>query len=348
MDFYAEASKLYYERLGQRKRELVLSRYLEAGAATRTEDQRFEEKSWLANAAVESGKRQAEHELAEFRKKASQDYEEMRSPRDTALKDLSEAKAQLATSEKRESIPPSPCPTFSSHQDEILKLRSTNKHLEADVKYLERELEIAHGSVAGYKNSFAITHKILNEQQVEIAEQKAKIVEQKSEVCRLKARITELESVPESSSVNAEEKDDAIAKSLEHTEAPEPCTSGQPLVMRIVVRVGGVDGNDTELALVKMNPDTPFKAVLEDLRRQHPRKALKQKSTGGYIFESDTPAYVSISFPFCHSVLHADNFQLGVKNGEELVFIQQNDEPMYMLDATVDDAKSWKAKGSRI
>jgi hypothetical protein len=342
MDLYAKASRSYHERLEQRNRDAAPSKCLETGAATCTEDQRFEEKSWLVDVAAESAR------LAAFRKKALQDYEEMRSSRDSALKDLSETKAQLTAIEKRQSMPPAPCPTCSSHQDKILKLRSTIKDLETDVKYLDRELEIAQGSVAGYKNSFTITHKILNEQQAEIAEQKAKIAEQKSEICRLKARITELETVPKSLSVNAEEKEDALAKPIEHTEAPEPCTSGQPLVMRIVVWVGGVDGTDTELALVKMNPDTTFKAVLKDLRRQHPRKALKQKSTGGYIFESDTPAYVSISSFFCCSFLHADNFQLGVKNGEELVFVQQNDEPMYMLDATVDDPKSWKAKGSRV
>jgi hypothetical protein len=172
MDLYAKASKSYYERLEQHKRD-----------ATRTEDQRFEVKSGLANAAAESSRRQAEHELAESRKKASQDYEEMRSSRDSALKDLSKAKAQLTAIGWWESMPPSPCPRCSPHQDEMLKLRSTNKDLEADVKYLDRELEIAQGSVAGYKNSFAITHKILNEQQAEIAEQKAKIVEQKSEIC---------------------------------------------------------------------------------------------------------------------------------------------------------------------
>lgn len=141
MDLYAKAPESYYERLEQRKRDHALSKYLEAGAATRTENQRFEEKSWLANAAAESARRQTELELTELRKKASQDYEEMRSSRDSALKDLSEAKAQLTAIEKRESMPPSPCPTCSSHRDKLLKLRCTNKELEADVKYLDRELE---------------------------------------------------------------------------------------------------------------------------------------------------------------------------------------------------------------
>jgi len=39
---------------------------------------------------------------------------------------------------------------------------------------------------------------------------------------------------------------------------------------------------------------------------------------------------------------------LGLKDGEELFFIQQNDEPMYMLDATIDGAECWKGKDSRV
>jgi hypothetical protein len=46
--------------------------------------------------------------------------------------------------------------------------------------------------------------------------------------------------------------------------------------------------------------------------------------------------------------VHADDFQLGLKNEEELVFIQQADEPMYMFDATVEDAKSWRGHDSRV
>ncbi|KAG9523002.1 hypothetical protein KCV07_g2635, partial [Aureobasidium melanogenum] len=132
------------------------------------------------------------------------------------------------------------------------------------------------------------------------------IVEQQEEIARLNTRLAELEEVSQLSSV----------KNI----------SDGPLVMRIDVWVGGGDGTDIELALVKMNPDTPFKIVLEILRDQHPLKALKQKSTGRYIFDSDTPA------------------SLGSRDGEELVFIQQHDEPMFMLDATTDDADCWREK----
>ncbi|KAG9646063.1 hypothetical protein KCU95_g5063, partial [Aureobasidium melanogenum] len=136
------------------------------------------------------------------------------------------------------------------------------------------------------------------------------IVEQKEEIARLNTRLAELEEVSQLSSV----------KNI----------SDGPLVMRIDVWVGGDDGTDIELALVKMNPDTPFKVVLKTLRDQHPLKALKQKSTGRWIFDSDTPA------------------SLGFKDGEELVFIRQHDEPMFMLDATTDDAECWRGKDSRI
>lgn len=51
---------------------------------------------------------------------------------------------------------------------------------------------------------------------------------------------------------------------------------------------------ETELCLVKMYPDTPFKGVLERLRQDHPRKQLKIEKTGTFVFETDSPAYVSL------------------------------------------------------
>ncbi|KAG9727299.1 hypothetical protein KCU73_g12667, partial [Aureobasidium melanogenum] len=136
------------------------------------------------------------------------------------------------------------------------------------------------------------------------------IVEQQEEIARLNTRLAELEEVSQLSSTKH--------------------ISDRPLVMRIDVWVGGEDGTDVELALVKMNPDTPFKIVLETLRDQHPLKALKQKSTGRWIFDSDTPA------------------SLGFRDGEELVFIQQHDEPMFMLDASMDETTCWRGKDSRV
>jgi hypothetical protein len=285
----------YYESLietYEAERDSAESRYQEAKAAACEESERHCEEIHLANIAAESARDQVEREMERLKEKTSQEYEEMKSSRDTALKDLSEVKAQLAAIEMRESNSP-PCQSCRSLDEEVLRLRFMNKDLKTDEEHLARELEIAQGSVAAYKNSFAITHKILNEQQAEIAEQKVKIAGQKSEVSRLNTKLAELQTLPESTSVIAGEEEDAHAESIEHTEAPEPCTSGQPLVMRIVVWVGGEDGTDTELALVKMNPDTQFKAILEDLRHHHPRMALKQKNTERYIFDSDTPAYVS-------------------------------------------------------
>ena len=196
------------------------------------------------------------------------------------------------------------------------------------------------------------THKIANmsynEQQAEIAEQKTEIVEHKAEIARLNAKLAELQEVPESSEESAGEKEDEIGELIEHTNTVEHSTSDSPLVMRIVVWVGGENGTDTELALAKMNPDTSFKAVLEDLRGHHPLKALKQKNTGRWIFETDTPAHVSNLLFFCGPYLYTNNLQLGLKDGEELVFIQQADEPMYMLDTTIDGAECWRGKDSRV
>ncbi|KAH0289865.1 hypothetical protein KCU62_g4033, partial [Aureobasidium sp. EXF-3399] len=235
-----------------------------------------------------------------------------------ARQDLSEVKEQLAAIETRRHDHSS-CQECHSLEHKHDAAQSVIKELEAEREHLTRELEEAPGSVTGYKNSFAITDKILNEQQAEITEQKTKIVAQKVEITRLKIRYGEM-LVPDFS------PEDLVGQ----TGAVMHSKSGHPLVMRIDVWVGGGHGTDAELALVKMNPDTPFKAVLEGLRRHHPLKALKQKDTGRYIFESDTPAH------------------LGVKDGEEFVFVQQNDEPDFMLDATMEGVKCWTGKDSRV
>lgn len=271
----------------------------------------------------------------------------MQAARDKALQDLSEAKAQLAAIDKRESDRPS-CQDCRNLAEEIIKEALKVKDLEAEMEQLDRDLEIAQGLITGYKNSFAITDKIINKQHAEIAEQKAEIAEQKAEIARLNAKLAELQEVPESSPGDAREEEDLIEELIQPTDGIEHSTSDHPLVMRIVVWVGGEHGTDTELALVKMKPDTWFKAVLEDLRGHHPLKALKQKNTGRWIFETDTPAHVSNLLFFCDPYLYANNLQLGVKDGEELVFIQQADEPMYMLDTTIDGAECWRGKDSRV
>ncbi|KAI5240578.1 hypothetical protein E4T43_06012 [Aureobasidium subglaciale] len=101
----------------------------------------------------------------------------------------------------------------------------------------------------------------------------------------------------------------------------------QPLIMRIAVWIGGTE---TEGALVKMNPDTPYKVVLESLRLRHPHKVLKQRTTGRLIFDSDTPAY------------------LGVEDGEEFDFIQYSGEPMFMFDATITGTQAWRGKNGMV
>ncbi|KAG9697077.1 hypothetical protein KCU95_g261, partial [Aureobasidium melanogenum] len=163
-----------------------------------------------------------------------------------------------------------------------------------------------------------------------VEQHKMDMTELKAEIARLNTRATELEKMSQPSSGSTEAEGKPLQEPTEPTQAVNQSIPDHPLVMHIDVWVGGEDGTDVELALVKMNPDTPFKIVLEILRDQHPLKALKQKSTGRWIFDSDTPA--------C----------LGLKNGEELVFIQQEEEPKFMLDATMDEAPVWRGKDSRI
>lgn len=115
-------------------------------------------------------------------------------------------------------------------------------------------------------------------------------------------RVTGLEKKLQAASGNTEEEEKALQKLTEPTRTVKQVICSHTLVMRIDVWVGGEDGTDVELALVKMNSDTPFKVILKELRQQHPLKALKQKSTGKHIFDSDTPAYVSILLFFRASV----------------------------------------------
>lgn len=340
MDSYAKATGNLAERKTSHHELVTDSVAAESNLATCTENQRFEQQIWFAGAATESVRHQANQELAVTETMAALEYEKIKLFRDHARRELSEARAQLAAIEAR-GHDHSSCQEFQSLESENRAARSQIKHLEAELQHLTGELKEAQGLVTGYKNSFAITDKILNEQHAEIAEQKV-------EIARLSVQVAELQGVPESPSDNDEVEEQALRQLTDHTGVVEHLTSGHPLVMRIDVWVGGAYGTDTELALVKMNPETPFKAILEDLRRHHPLKALKQKDTGRYIFESDTPAYVSI-FPFPRGLyLHADGFQLGFKDGEELDFIQQSNEPMFMLDATMEGVKSWRGKDSRV
>lgn len=276
--------------LFREERDYANSRYQRAEAAACTESDRFEEQLSSAKCAAESARTQAGRDLAMYNETASREHEKMELYRDEAVKQLKiiaiemqfmKAKEQLAAIEMREHDHSS-CQECRSleHKNDAAVFQI--KELEAEVEHLTRELEKAQGSVTGYKNSFAIIDKILNEQQAEIAEQKTKIVVQEVEIARLKIRYGEIR-VPDFSPEDF----------VEPIEAVKHLSSGQPLVMRIDVWVGGEHGTDTELALVKMNPDTPFKTVLEDLRHNHPLMALKQKDTGRYIFESDTPAHVS-------------------------------------------------------
>ena len=66
--------------------------------------------------------------------------------------------------------------------------------------------------------------------------------------------------------------------------------SKYPLVIRVAAFI---NDKRPEVALIKMNPNTPFKSVLENLRHGHPRKVLKVEVTGRFVFESDTPDHVS-------------------------------------------------------
>jgi chromosome segregation ATPase len=129
--------------------------------------------------------------MAKFRKQAIQDYRKMQAARDKALQDLSEARAQLAAIDMRENDRPS-CQDCRKLAEEIIQEALKVKDLEAEMEQLDRDLGIAQGSITGYKNSFAITDKIINEQHAEIAEQKAEISEQKAEIARLNAKLAEL------------------------------------------------------------------------------------------------------------------------------------------------------------
>lgn len=281
MDSYAKATGDLAERKTSHHELVTDSVAAESNLATCTENQRFEQQIWFAGAATESVRHQANQELAVTETMAALEYEKIKLFRDHARRELSEARAQLAAIEAR-GHDHSSCQEFQSLESENRAARSQIKGLEAELQHLIGELKEAQGLVTGYKNSFAITDKILNEQQAEIAEQKTKIVVQEVEIARLKIRYGEIR-VPEFSPEDFVEPIGAV----------KHLSSGHPLVMRIDVWVGGEHGTDTELALVKMNPDTPFKTVLEDLRHNHPLMALKQKDTGRYIFESDTPAHVS-------------------------------------------------------
>jgi predicted nucleic acid-binding Zn-ribbon protein len=285
----------YYERLIKTiaaERNSARSRCHQAEAIARVQSQRFEQELWFANGAAKSARNRADYEMAKLKEKIMQDYEEVKSSKDTALKDLSEAKAQLATIEKRVNNPPA-CETCPHLAAENSRLNTTIKFLEHRQDRCEHDLVGAQESITRCHNTIDINDQQIQGLTAEVAEGKAQVTEQKARVSRLNAKLAELQTVPQSLSINAGEGKGVLEELTEHAEAVKHSASGQPLVMRVSVWVGGVDGTDTELALIKMNPDTSFKAVLDDLRRHHPLMALKQKDTGRYIFESDTPAYVS-------------------------------------------------------
>ncbi|CAD0083399.1 unnamed protein product [Aureobasidium vineae] len=274
-----------------------------------------------------------------LRDQDKEDLESLRSSRDKILQDLSEAKAQLAAIESQKTDPAS-CQTCRYVVDENLRVLFKNEDLEAQLEQSARDTEKAQQSIAGGDNIFAVINKV-------IAKQKTEIAEHKAEIARLNTRVAELQ-VSQPLPDSTEEKERALEESIEHSEAAGHCMCDCPLVMRITVWVSGASGKDTEFALVKMDPDTSFKAVLKDLRRHHPLKALRQKSTGRWIFDSDTPTDVSILLSFRSPCLCADDLKLAMKDEEKLNFIQECGEPLYMLDATTDGAKCWRGKNSRI
>lgn len=69
--------------------------------------------------------------------------------------------------------------------------------------------------------------------------------------------------------------------------------SKHPLVVRVVAYTSDLRHGWHEVALIKMNPDTPFQSVLKSLRKSHPRKVLQVEVTGRFVFDSDTPTQVS-------------------------------------------------------
>lgn len=265
------------------ERDYATSRYQKAEAAAGTENERFEEKIWSANRAAESARAQADQKMALLKEQSLQVYEMMQSDRDQALQDLSEARAQLAAIETQGHDRAS-CQKCHALMNE---LHLTKEDPGTELDDVSRELEITMGLVDERANALIVAEETINKQGTQNTEQRAEIV-------RLNAKLAELQAVSEGLLDNAGDKEATIEELVEHTNAAKQFTSGHPLVMRIDVWVGGEQGTDTELALVKMNPDTPFKVVLEDLRHHHPLMALKQKDTGRYIFESDTPAHVSL------------------------------------------------------
>jgi len=263
-------------------RDYATSRYQKAEAAACTENERFQEQMGFANRAAESARAKADQEMALLKEQSLQVYEMMQSDRDQALQDLSEARAQLAAIEMQGHDRAS-CQKCHALMD---KLHRTRTELETELDDVSRELETTMGLVDSNENELIAAEETINKQGTQNTEQRA-------EIDRLNSKLAELHAVSERLPDNAGDKEATIEELIEHTDAAKQFTSGHPLVMRIDVWVGGEHGTDTELALVKMNPDTPFKVVLEDLRHHNPLMALKQKDTGRYIFESDTPAHVS-------------------------------------------------------
>ncbi|CAD0107674.1 unnamed protein product, partial [Aureobasidium uvarum] len=310
-----------YAKSAQAERDFAERKCEEIQFVAIAEKERLQKHLTLAKEDLES--------MRFLRDQDKADLESLRSFRDSISQDLAEAKAQLAAIESQRIDPTSSCQTCRCVVDENLRVLFKNKDLEAQLEQSARDAEKAQESIAGGNNTFAVIDKVIAKQRTEIAEHKAEVDEYKAEIARLRTKIAELQ-VSEPSSDSVEEKERAHEGSIEHSETVEHCKCYCPLIMRITVWVGGASGKDTDLALVKMDPDTPFKAVLEDMRRHHPLKVLRQKSTGRYIFDSDTPS------------------DLAMKNEEELDFIQECGEPLYMLDATTDGAKSWRGKNSRI
>jgi hypothetical protein len=285
----AERKADHYERLIEiiaAERDSARSRCHQAESVARVQCQRSEQLIWHAHNAAKSARDQADYEFAKLKEKILQDYEEVKSSKDTALKDLSEAKAQLAAIEMRESDSP-PCETCPHLADENSRLKTMIRNLELYLCRCERDHAGAQASIIKCNNTIDVNDEKVKGLTAEIAEEKAEVTKQKAENYRLSGRLVAFEEVLKLSRAETRQKENALADLIEQY------ASRQSLVVRIVVWVGGEDGTDTETALVKMDPDTSFKAVLEDLRRHHPLKALKQKSTGRYIFDSDTPAYVS-------------------------------------------------------
>ncbi|KAI5247034.1 hypothetical protein E4T42_06166 [Aureobasidium subglaciale] len=215
-----------------------------------------------------------------------------------------ECRLEATTAREQEPTPCSDCPHFISENH---KSREREQSLQTKLQQSITELGKFRGCTTGLVRG--------------IQDHKACIARLNNQIAALKA---------EARSRSEKDEQERRLEYIKQMSAPKHKDLVQPLIMRIAVWIGGIGGIETEGALVKMNPDTPYKVVLASLRLHHPHKVLKQRTTGRLIFDSDTPAY------------------LGVEDGEEFDFIQENGEPMFMFDTTITGSQAWRGKNGMV